>query len=507
MKRRLNALSALLTLSLATSALAEPVDLKPFINEHTLIVIHIDLTRMKFAELGPKLVDLIEPNLSTTNAEAAEAFMKFDQALAELGIHELNLVHGLNDLIYPPPIILNVTGLESTEKIKQLFTDLLKRSGVVVRKMHGAMVVGNEKQLAALERSQSSNRPDISAGLKVVEKAPFFAVFSLADNLKKALEQMTPHLPEEVGGGSIQVLTRGLKQVVLSVDTGPAYHAELSIECASPRSAEDIQQLYQNIIKTIRASIRADLQLDSDAIVAILDYAVKSFELKCVGNKLLMQADLGKEFKVFPPLLRSFHRSNFTLSMNHIKQIMLALFNFESTFGSFPFDITDAKGKPLLSWRVRLLPYLEQDLLFKQFHLNEPWDSEHNKKLIASMPKIFMAPGQNPRITGKTTYLAPRGKGLFMDSLKGKGTRINDICDGTSNSIAIVEVDDDQAVIWTRPDDYLVDPKNPTKGLLKHHSKGFIVGLCDGSARFIPKDYSSIWEMFTIAGGEVLKDK
>ncbi len=58
--------------------------------------------------------------------------------------------------------------------------------------------------------------------------------------------------------------------------------------------------------------------------------------------------------------------------------------------GAFPTAaILDKNGKPLLSWRVALLPYIEQDALYRQFKLDEPWDSEHNKKLIAQMPKIY----------------------------------------------------------------------------------------------------------------------
>ena len=70
-------------------------------------------------------------------------------------------------------------------------------------------------------------------------------------------------------------------------------------------------------------------------------------------------------------------------SMNNMKQIVLAAINYEETYGHFPAAyIADEKtGKPLLSWRVAILPFLEENALYKQFHLDEPWDSEHNKKL------------------------------------------------------------------------------------------------------------------------------
>ena len=101
-------------------------------------------------------------------------------------------------------------------------------------------------------------------------------------------------------------------------------------------------------------------------------------------------------------------------SMNNLKQIALALHNYHAAMGSFPATASMSKdGKPLLSWRVHILPYLEQDNLFKQFKLDEPWDSEHNKALIAKMPDIYRSPAQKVG-DGKTTYLAPMGKNTVI---------------------------------------------------------------------------------------------
>src|SRR5207253_5726964 len=97
---------------------------------------------------------------------------------------------------------------------------------------------------------------------------------------------------------------------------------------------------------------------------------------------------------------------------NNLKQIAIAFHNYASAHRDhFPAAAIYSKdGKPLLSWRVALLPYLEQDNLYKQFKLDEPWDSEHNKKLIARMPKVF-ASSPDPKLTaaGKTTFVVPVG--------------------------------------------------------------------------------------------------
>ncbi len=89
-----------------------------------------------------------------------------------------------------------------------------------------------------------------------------------------------------------------------------------------------------------------------------------------------------------------------------MKQFGLALHNYYDTNHCLPpAPLVDAKGKPLLSWRVAILPFLEQDNLYRQFKLDEPWDSEHNKKLISKMPKIYQ--GLNAKLNSefKTVYL------------------------------------------------------------------------------------------------------
>src|SRR5262249_20669195 len=135
---------------------------------------------------------------------------------------------------------------------------------------------------------------------------------------------------------------------------------------------------------------------------------------------------------------------------NNLKQIVLAFHNYESAYGSFPAAaICDKAGKPLLSWRVAILPFVEQDNLYQQFHLNEPWDSEHNKKLLAMMPRIYVADGGDAKMpampaegdgvpaTQRTNYRVFVGGGAAFDLRKG--VKITDFTDGTSNTIMVVE--------------------------------------------------------------------
>jgi hypothetical protein len=148
-------------------------------------------------------------------------------------------------------------------------------------------------------------------------------------------------------------------------------------------------------------------------------------------------------------------------SMSNLKQIGLGLHNFHATHDAFPAAYSiDTEGRPLLSWRVYLLPYLEQEELYSKFRLDEPWDSPHNIRLLPAMPTVYRSPLSDR--SDETVYVAiPIADGAICrpraptDGVKPPlGVSIREIIDGTSNTVMVVEVDPRDAVPWTKPVDY-----------------------------------------------------
>jgi hypothetical protein len=167
-------------------------------------------------------------------------------------------------------------------------------------------------------------------------------------------------------------------------------------------------------------------------------------------------------------------------SINNLKQIALAMHNYNSTYGAFPAAaICDKKtGKPLLSWRVAILQYIEEEALYKQFKMDEPWDSEHNLKLAKNMPKIYFHPKANKPGDDKTHYRLFYGKGATFEL--NKSTQLTNITDGTSNTLMVVEAED--PVVWTNPNDLAFDPTKALPKMLSIDGK-FSAAFCDGSVR------------------------
>jgi uncharacterized protein (TIGR03067 family) len=171
-----------------------------------------------------------------------------------------------------------------------------------------------------------------------------------------------------------------------------------------------------------------------------------------------------------------------TASANNLKIIGVAMHNYlDSNRGSFPpAAIYSKDGKPLLSWRVAILPYLEQGQLYKEFKLDEPWDSPHNRKLLEKMPKVY-APVAGDAKEYWTFYRVFTGPGTIFEGTKG--TRITAITDGTSNTILVVEAG--EAVPWTKPDELPYDASKPLPKLGGMFKDGFNALFADAAVRFI----------------------
>ena len=294
----------------------------------------------------------------------------------------------------------------------------------------------------------------------------------------------------------------------IEASAGDAINFVITVKCAKD-DAKDAQKAAEGALVTVSGFLDAwtqDPVFREDPDRANLFKVVKEFttDIKKVkiqndGDMLKLRLQLKGSGDVLPLGLVEvgemvYRAANVAKSKSNLWRVGIAINDYEAQRGQLPPPAIYSKdGKPLLSWRVAILPYLDEsdgsnDLqkLYAQFNVNEPWDSEHNKKLLEKMPAIYASPGLELKDKSLTYYKAFVGeKALFNKD--GKLT-LGRIPAGASRTIMAIEAGD--PVPWTKPEDFSFDPQKPLPKLVGPYKRALIVLFADGHVRSIPSDFN-----------------
>jgi hypothetical protein len=491
----------LLLLAGTSAGAAEKVDgealaavVAPFVDDRTVGVIHVDVGNLDVDQVAKKISRLAEIDPEPL-AEPVDGIQKVIAVLTKHKVKNVFIVLNLADLpTNPPYFVLDIPAqkIGSEHPLVEEINSGNKFGPLKAVLRHGEVVLGLEKTLERLVNQKPAESPELGKALTGAGPGAVRLALIGTPGMRKIFEEVMPQIPEEFGGGSIELFTRGLKWASVVLDfSGDDLNLRVTLQAADREKAEKIKEVAEK------------------AINAIPEFKKFADQLKLVpqGDQVTLAVPGKTLADVLKPAFVARHAAvDRQLGANTLKQIGLALHSYHDVHGAFPPQASYAKGKPLLSWRVHILPYIEQDQLYKQFKLDEPWDSEHNKKLIAQMPALYAPRNKQLAEQGKTIYLVPVGKDLAFEGEKGLSVR--EFSDGTSNTIMAVEAAEEAAVIWTKPDDLKVDPKKPLQGLAGPDARGFLAALADGSVRLISKtiNIETLNALFTRNGGEVVGD-
>jgi len=191
------------------------------------------------------------------------------------------------------------------------------------------------------------------------------------------------------------------------------------------------------------------------------------------------------------------------------KEITLALHNYHEFYGTFPpAYIAGEDGGPMHSWRVLLLPFLDQQTFYDKYRFDEPWNSPHNLELAVPLDN-YNCPSQPGGPSSMTNYVAVIGERTCWPGDRGR--LLEEIVDSLDDTILLVEVAE-SGILWTEPRDLHVQQMNPKvnaphgQGPSSHHTGGMMVSLANGAARFLSADVSQehLEALLTVDGDEVL---
>jgi hypothetical protein len=265
----------------------------------------------------------------------------------------------------------------------------------------------------------------------------------------------------------------------------------------SPKREEARAQYRARLAKEMRETLQPTREGDE----ITLSTAGKASDFRLQARWMI-----GNITSVTLPIFDMYRSTRKHAETERLWDIALAMHNYHDTFNHFPPG-PEAQGeaKSGLSWRVHLLPFLGENQLYNEFKMDEPWDSEHNLKLVEKMPLAYAPRGQAAPVAEGTTRLQlPLGQGLPGSA--ERRIRFADLLDGSSNTIMVVESPAEKAVIWTKPADLVIDLENPAASLAGAEGEGFNAVMYDGSVRQIPGDVDNqtLKAWLTHAGGEVV---
>lgn len=212
---------------------------------------------------------------------------------------------------------------------------------------------------------------------------------------------------------------------------------------------------------------------------------------------------------VFPAISAARNTARKTQSAKNLERIAMALRDYEVQYGSFPpAFLADAKGKPLHSWRVLLLPHLGYQHVYQQYDFGQPWDSPRNMMLARLMPTEYACPADSDaRTQFETSYVVVVGDSTIFPG--ARCVKSQDVQDGEAETLLVAETPT-CGISWLAPKDldfrlmrFEINGK-PGVEIGSKHRGGAHVVTADGRSHFLRDGTSPevVQAMATIQGGE-----
>ena len=469
----------------------------PLIDHSTVAVAHVDLSRLDV----PAILAAWSPEPDDEASRTAH-LAEFQTLLAQLqaaGVGEVYAVIDLADLSGNRPLLAAPLAENANLEVLQALLAPYRFQAI---ERHGQLLLAGGK--AAVERARTmlpAERPELAAAFEAAGDTAAQLVVVPSDDHRRAIEELLPTLPAELGGGPSTDFTRGLRWAAVGADLPPELSLRLVVQSADAAAAEQFAAALPAVFPALSQHRTVALVLPNLAQVAEL------LAPRAEGDRLtrVLNDDNGGRQAIAALLAAAKLEARRHRSLESLRQIVLAMHTYHDRHNHLPPAANyDAEGRPLLSWRVHVLAHSDCAGTYEAFHLDEPWDSEHNRQLIRGMPEMYRSPHSQDSADYTTPFLAVTGEGMAFE--RGVELTLRDFTegDGSSNTILVVEADADRQVIWTKPEEWEFNPEQPPAGLGHTYPGVFHAGFGDASTRAMSlEEYGDrLRAFFTRAAGD-----
>ena len=493
------------------------------ITDDVVAVGFVDLTKTNLVGLKDGLESKgIEPDLSSeieqAFSQAADAQQQI-QNLRQMGLSRIYALFRTSDINTGDPLfVVPVDEGNDPKLVLGLFEAAFRDrhsfdSKIVDDKIY---LAHGKSRLDQILAQQPDDERDFSSAFEAIEEASAALVIFGDSDTRRVIRELLPrfqvpanllfpgrdNLPEfpEIEG---RLIADDLNWMAIRMVASEQAEVQVEIDLENEASAATLNKFLSG---TLDGLLGADVTLSQELKESLANHLRPQLEGRRNRIELSLQQIDNLALLLTPSVKEYSNKAKRTHESNKLKMMALAMHNYESAHGHFPDPLgTLENGQPGLSWRVHILPYIEEFELYNKFNLDEPWNSEANLALVEQMPLVYESPLLKKLEKGKTVYQLPFSATAAFRPGAENPLRFRDVIDGASNTLMIVATEADQAAIWTKPQDWNVDDTDPWKGLRLDENQ-FRAALMDGSVRRISKKIGTdmLKALITPNGGEVI---